>query len=129
MLTKIVPDIQRTAELVQEISVASNEQNAGAEQINKAIQQLDHVIQQSASATEQVASTSEELSSQAEQLQETIAFFKVAHKTSRPASVSFRSQAPSTGPFTAAHTGDSGAAAQEILLHHTDDRDMRHGGF
>ncbi|HVN95002.1 MAG TPA: methyl-accepting chemotaxis protein, partial [Syntrophorhabdaceae bacterium] len=77
MLTKIVPDIQRTAELVSEINAASNEQNAGADQINKAIQQLDKVIQQNASATEEMASTSEELSSQAEQLQETIAFFRV----------------------------------------------------
>jgi len=78
MLTKIVPDIQRTAELVQEISAASNEQNSGAEQINKAIQQLDQVIQQNASATEQMASTSEELSGQAAQLQSTISFFRVA---------------------------------------------------
>jgi methyl-accepting chemotaxis protein len=76
MLTRIVPDIQRTAELVSEINAASNEQNSGAEQINKAIQQLDQVIQQNASATEEMSSTSEELSSQAEQLQDTIAFFK-----------------------------------------------------
>ncbi|MFW6236004.1 MAG: methyl-accepting chemotaxis protein, partial [Desulfovibrionales bacterium] len=69
MLKKIVPDIQRTAELVQEIAAASHEQNAGAEQINKAIQQLDQVIQQNASASEEMASTSEELSSQAQQLQ------------------------------------------------------------
>jgi len=80
MLTRIVPDIQRTAELVSEINAASNEQNSGAEQINKAIQQLDKVIQQNASATEQMASTSEELSSQAEQLQDTIEFFKVEEK-------------------------------------------------
>jgi methyl-accepting chemotaxis protein len=79
MLTRIVPDIQKTAELVQEISAASNEQNIGAEQINKAIQQLDQVIQQNASATEEMASTSEELSSQAEQLQDTIGFFKVGN--------------------------------------------------
>ncbi|MBI5886086.1 MAG: MCP four helix bundle domain-containing protein, partial [Deltaproteobacteria bacterium] len=46
MLTRLVPDIQKTAELVQEISAASNEQNSGAEQINKALQQLDQVIQQ-----------------------------------------------------------------------------------
>ncbi len=77
MLTRIVPDIQKTAELVSEINAASNEQNTGAEQINKAIQQLDQVIQQNASA-EEMASTTEELSSQAEQLQETIGFFKVA---------------------------------------------------
>jgi methyl-accepting chemotaxis protein len=77
MLTKLVPDIQKTAELVQEISAATNEQNAGVEQINKAIQQLDQVIQQNAGASEEMASTAEELSSQAEQLESTIAFFKV----------------------------------------------------
>jgi methyl-accepting chemotaxis protein len=77
MLTKMVPDIQRTADLVQEIAAASQEQNSGAEQINKAIQQLDQVVQQNASASEEMASTSEELSSQAEQLQSTMAFFRV----------------------------------------------------
>ncbi|MFZ5758271.1 MAG: methyl-accepting chemotaxis protein [Thermodesulfobacteriota bacterium] len=75
MLTKMLPDIQRTAELVQEISAASREQDAGAEQINKAIQQLDQVIQQNAGAAEEMASTTEELSSQAEQLKGIIAFF------------------------------------------------------
>lgn len=77
MLAQIVPDIQKTAELVQEISAASNEQNSGADQINKAIAQLDQVIQQNASASEEMASMSEELSSQANQLQSTISFFKV----------------------------------------------------
>lgn len=77
MLVKMVPDIQRTAELVQEISAASKEQDTGAEQVNKAIMQLDQVIQQNASASEEMASTSEELSSQAEQLQDTISFFRV----------------------------------------------------
>jgi methyl-accepting chemotaxis protein len=83
MLTKLVPDIQRTAELVQEISAASNEQNAGAEQINKALQQLDQVIQQNASASEEMASTSEELSSQAEQLQSSISFFHLGATAAR----------------------------------------------
>ncbi|MDA3950651.1 MAG: methyl-accepting chemotaxis protein [Spirochaeta sp.] len=77
MLEQIVPDIKRTAELVQEISAASNEQNSGAEQINSAIIQLDTVIQRNASASEEMASMSEELSGQAEQLQSTISFFKV----------------------------------------------------
>ena len=36
MLEKLVPDIQKTAELVQEISAASKEQDTGSEQINKA---------------------------------------------------------------------------------------------
>jgi len=77
MLVKMVPDIQKTAELVQEISASSKEQDVGADQINKAIQQLDGVIQQNASASEEMASTSEELSSQAEQLQDTIGYFRV----------------------------------------------------
>jgi methyl-accepting chemotaxis protein len=77
MLARIVPDIQKTADLVQEINAASNEQSSGAGQINKAIQQLDQVIQRNASASEEMASTSAELLSQAEQLQSTIAFFRI----------------------------------------------------
>ena len=77
MLTKMVPDIRKTAELVQEISASCREQDTGAEQINKAMQQLDQVIQQNASAAEEMASTSEELSSQAEQLQASIGFFNL----------------------------------------------------
>ena len=77
MLLKMVPDIQRTAELVQEIAAASNEQNSGADQINKALQQLDQVTQQNATASEELASTSEELSGQAGQLQTTISFFEL----------------------------------------------------
>jgi len=77
MLSRLVPDIQKTSELVQEISAASNEQNSGADQINKALQQLDQVIQQNAGAAEELSSTSEELASQADQLQRTISFFKV----------------------------------------------------
>jgi methyl-accepting chemotaxis protein len=85
MLTRIIPEIQRTAELVQEINAACREQDSGAEQINKAIQQLDLIAQQNASATEEIASTSEELSSQAEQLQSTVAFFKIGDGMGSPA--------------------------------------------
>ncbi|HBG06773.1 MAG: chemotaxis protein [Geobacteraceae bacterium GWC2_58_44] len=77
LLQKLVPDIKKTADLVQEISAACKEQDTGAEQINKAIQQLDQVIQQNAGASEEMASTAEELASQAGQLQGTIAFFKI----------------------------------------------------
>jgi methyl-accepting chemotaxis protein len=82
MLTRMLPDIQRTAELVQEISAACKEQDSGAEQINKAIQQLDQVIQQNASASEEMSGTAEELASQSEQLQDTIGFFKVGGDSS-----------------------------------------------
>ncbi len=76
MLTKLVPDIQRTAELVQEIAAASKEQDTGAEQINKALVQLEKVIQQNASASEEMASTTEELTSQSEQLVSALGFFR-----------------------------------------------------
>ena len=77
MLTKLVPDIQKTSELVQEISVSSREQASGTDQINGAIQQLNKVVQQNAGGAEELASTAEELTSQADQLQNTIGFFKV----------------------------------------------------
>ena len=77
MLNKIVPDIRKTSELVQEINAASSEQSSGAEQINTALQQLDQVIQQNASSSEEMSSTAEELSAQAEQLQQAISFFKL----------------------------------------------------
>ncbi|MDQ5985202.1 MAG: hypothetical protein CSYNP_00907 [Syntrophus sp. SKADARSKE-3] len=76
MLNQIVPAIQKTADLVQEINAASSEQKNGADQINKAIQQLDQVIQQNAAAAEEMASTSEELTGQAEQLQAAMSFFR-----------------------------------------------------
>jgi methyl-accepting chemotaxis protein len=77
LLRKILPDVQKTSELVQEISAASREQDSGASQVNKAIQQLDQVIQQNAAGSEETSSTSEELSTQATQLQTAIAFFRI----------------------------------------------------
>lgn len=76
MLESLVPNIKKTAELVQEITAASNEQNAGAAQINKAILQLDEAIQKSAAAAEEVASTSAHLQDQSQGLETTMAFFK-----------------------------------------------------
>lgn len=77
LFSRIVPDIQKTSELIQEISASSIEQNTGVEQINNAIQQLNQVIQQNAAASEEMASTSEELNSQAEQLIGTMSFFNI----------------------------------------------------
>ena len=77
LLAKLVPDIQKTAELVQEITASSREQSGGTRQINSAIQELNKVVQQNAGASEEVASTAEELAGQADQLQATMAFFKV----------------------------------------------------
>ncbi len=88
MLTNLVPDIRKTAELISEISAACREQDVGASQINEAIQQLDKVTQQNASASEQMASTSEELAAQAEELQTSIAFFRIDRHAEAPVAVS-----------------------------------------
>ena len=77
MLSRLVPDIQKTSELIAEINAASGEQSKGIEQINNAIQQLNSVVQENASAAEEVASTSEELSGQGMQLKEALEFFNI----------------------------------------------------
>ena len=76
MLTALVPDIRKTAELVAEISAACREQDIGAAQVNDALQQLDQVIQQNAGASDQMSSTSGELAAQAEKLEASIAYFR-----------------------------------------------------
>ena len=83
-LGELVPDIQQTAELVQEISAASKEQTTGTEQINRAIQQLDQVTQQNSATSEELTATAEELAAQAEQLQQAIAFFIVDEMDQKP---------------------------------------------
>lgn len=80
LLAEIVPNIERTARLVQEIAAASMEQNAGADQVNSAVQQLNQVTQQNAAASEEMASSAEELNSQAQQLIEIVSFFDVGQK-------------------------------------------------
>ena len=77
MLKDLVPDIRKTAELVQEISVASSEQDSGAGQISQAIRQLEQVIRQNAGASEEIASTAESLALRAEQLRNIISFFRL----------------------------------------------------
>jgi methyl-accepting chemotaxis protein len=77
LLEKMVPNIQKTANLVEEITAASEEQAQGIGQISNAVGQLDKAAQQNASGSEELAATAEELSGQAMQLQEVMAFFKV----------------------------------------------------
>jgi len=78
LLDAMVPAIQQTSRLVQEIAAASIEQASGASQINMAMGQLSQTTQQNAAGAEELASTAEEMSSQAEQLQQLVRFFRVA---------------------------------------------------
>ena len=111
IFTLIIPDIQKTAELVQEISAASNEQSSGADQINKAFQQLDAVIQQNLAASEELSSTAEELTGQALNLQNTIRFFKIddSGKAARPSELNTTSpDSPEPPPGSSEPEPDDG---------------------
>jgi methyl-accepting chemotaxis protein len=77
LLDRMVPNIRKTSDLVQEITAASEEQSAGVGQINAAVGQMSQTTQQNASSSEELAATAEEMSSQAEQLQAAMAFFRV----------------------------------------------------
>lgn len=86
-MESFVPEIEKTAKLVQEIAAASVEQNSGADQVNNAIQQLNSVTQQNAASSEELATSAEELSSQADHLKEVIGFFHLDHSHTAQASV------------------------------------------
>ena len=128
MLDKLVPDIQKTAELVQEITAASKEQDTGSEQINKALQQLEKVIQQKASAAEEMASTTEELTGQSGQLVSALGFFRTgdmaeAHAAGARSERSLESLQAAIGqgmtPAVSKKAGKSGVA---LKMRETGDR-------
>ncbi len=87
LLAALVPAIRRTADLVQEVSAASNEQAAGVAQINRALSSVDQVTQRAASAAEELASTAQEMAGQAAGLQQVVDYFRVsaAAGAARPA--------------------------------------------
>ncbi|MBK1647812.1 methyl-accepting chemotaxis protein [Rhabdochromatium marinum] len=106
VLEQMVPNIVKTADLVEEITAASGEQASGIGQINDAMGQLDKATQQNASSSEELAATAEELSGQAAQLQETMAFFKLAgSKRAGPAGKKAPAPKPKPAP---APRGDDG---------------------
>jgi len=84
VIRRIVPDIAKTADLVQEIAVSSREQSEGVSQINGALSQLDQVVQQNAASAEELASMSEELSAQVESMKTALEFFRVGGADAPP---------------------------------------------
>jgi len=77
-MESVIPEITKTADLVQEISATSMEQNTGADQIGTAIQELNSASQRSAAESEEIATNSEQLAEQADLLLDSIAFFKIS---------------------------------------------------
>ncbi|HAT48773.1 MAG: CZB domain-containing protein [Nitrospirae bacterium] len=131
IIGKLVPDIKRTAELIQEIAISSKEQNQGASQINTAIQQLDQVIQQNAGASEEMAATAEELSAQAELMNQSMSYFNIGAQ--RPAVDRHSSIKKSQGRVQVAHSSKvgakSGARKLTSVAHHSGgaNLDLGHG--
>lgn len=76
-LENIVPQIDKTSQLIQEISSLSKEQNVGVNEVNSAIQLLNNVTQQNAAISEELAASSEELTAQTEELKDRVSFFKL----------------------------------------------------
>lgn len=76
-LEELVPAIRKTAELVQEVAAASDEQASGVSQINQAMSRVDQVTQQNASAAEQLAGTAQQLAHQAGSLKHLMDFFRL----------------------------------------------------
>ena len=110
LLEKMVPDISRTADLVQEITAASEEQSSGVSQINSAMRQLDTVTQQNAAGSEELAATAEEMQAQSENLQQAVAFFTLSDDASAIAStvaLENKSSKPASKPQAAAPDMDS----------------------
>ena len=83
LLTNIIPDIEKTAALVREISAASSEQSSGIGQINLAVQQLNNITQKYAASAEELAATSEQLASKSEELKQAIGFFKTGNENKK----------------------------------------------
>ena len=80
LLDELAPDVQKSFNLVREISSSSAEQRSGAEQINVALAQLNQVTQQNASSSEELASASTNFNTQSAKLKETVSFFKLDKK-------------------------------------------------
>jgi methyl-accepting chemotaxis protein len=100
-----VPNISETSDLVQEISAASLEQAASANQINTAMSQMSHITQQNAAASEELAATAEEMSGQTEHLKELMGFFNIGQATQFQ--VAKERRGPNR-PLTGGHQDSSG---------------------
>ncbi len=90
-IKQLVPVIQKTANLCQEVAAASREQQTGVEQITHAMSRVDHVTQRNSASAEELSATAEELSGQAAAQQKLVAYFQVAGEDDSAAAASLPS--------------------------------------
>lgn len=79
LLSEIVPDVQNTAKLVQEIALSNTRQNTNASHINTAVQQFDSIVQQNVQMAEELSKGSKELSQKSQDLQKVVEFFSLSN--------------------------------------------------
>ncbi|GAB2861431.1 methyl-accepting chemotaxis protein [Pseudoduganella ginsengisoli] len=84
----IVDSIQRVADIMGEITSASQEQTLGIEQINQAIAQMDQTTQQNAALVEEAAAASQSMQEQADKLARVVGFFSTGAHAAPVAAVS-----------------------------------------
>ncbi len=117
LMQQLIPEIDKTTKLVQEVAAASIEQNSGADQVNSAIQQLNQITQQNAAASEEMATSSEELASQADQLLDMVSYFKIeeAKRAAKKAATAkhFTQQQPTAPKATAQVKHEAPKPAQD----------------
>jgi len=112
LLENVIPEIEKTTQLVREIASSSQEQNSGITQITNAVQALNDVIQQYAASAEEMASTSQNLAVQSNDLKDSVAYFKTednanANKQAQPR----QRQQPAAKPTAARTTTTKSTAA------------------
>jgi len=120
LIEAMVPQIKKTADLVQEIDAASTEQARGIAENAKAIEQFDQVVQSNSSVAEQMSATSEELTSQASHLLEIMTFFRIGadeeDRTETEAPAGFSGKPPKRRLPPGRAEGAQGRKAEGIRL-------------
>ncbi|MDH1087002.1 methyl-accepting chemotaxis protein [Pantoea brenneri] len=76
-MDEISGEVMRVTALMKEISMASDEQSRGIEQVNLAVTQMDEAAQQNAALVEQATAATQSLEAQSGQLQATMAQFRL----------------------------------------------------
>jgi len=120
-LQEMVPSINKTADLVQEIAAASSEQASGVHQINEAIAQVNQTMQHNAAASEELSATSEEMNTQALQLQESVNYFTL--ESTSLEKISNRYVSPNKQNTSNAGPNKQSGKPNSSLTEHSDSRD------
>lgn len=81
-IERIMPDIENTASLVQNIALRAREISRGAQESNQAMHRLDEIVQLNAAASEELSATSNALAGQADELRHIAELFQLRNETS-----------------------------------------------